>query len=100
MKMKMKMKPSVGHFLAYKEGRIHNHCHWEIILLLRKFYCKYKISPTMLPLINELKYLSYKKGNSMYLLNLFNSLSLESPAMVAVRLAGLPKPKYCNAVVM
>lgn len=65
--------PSVGYILAYKEGCKLINTHWEIILLLRKFYETYKLSPNMVSLINELKYLNYKKGNSIYLLNLFNS---------------------------
>lgn len=85
----------VGHELAYKEGRKLLYEHWEIILLLRKFYYKYKISPTMVPLINELKHLNYKKGNSIYLLKLFTSKTLESPARIAARISGLPKPKNC-----
>ncbi|CEI58606.1 TusE/DsrC/DsvC family sulfur relay protein [Candidatus Portiera aleyrodidarum] len=87
--------PYVGHELAYKEGRKLLSSHWEIILLLRKFYYKYKISPTMIPLINEIKQINYKKGNSIYLLKLFTSKTLESPARIAARIAGLPKPKYC-----
>ncbi|WP_254045660.1 TusE/DsrC/DsvC family sulfur relay protein [Candidatus Portiera aleyrodidarum] len=143
--------PYVGYIIANKEGRKLHKPHWEIILLLRKFYETYKIAPNMVTLINELKFINYKKGNSIYLLKVFRSykktmikkttstnkkdyktkykmtvkakttkktrlftyvhkktnitkkkeymlklyINAESPARIAARIAGLPKPNNC-----
>jgi tRNA 2-thiouridine synthesizing protein E len=66
--------------------------HWEIIRLVRNFYHKYQHSPEMRPLIKFIKLeLGEQKGNSLYLLSLFPN----SPAKLACKIAGLPRPANC-----
>ena len=66
--------------------------HWEILQLLRAFYDEFQLSPATRPLI---KYTALKlgpdKGNSMHLNRLFKG----TPAKLAAKLAGLPKPSNC-----
>jgi len=66
--------------------------HWEILRLLRAFYEEFELSPATRPLI---KYAALKlgpdKGNSMHLNRLFKG----TPAKLAAKLAGLPKPSNC-----
>jgi len=69
--------------------------HWEIIHLLRAFCLSENASPappSMRHLSREIKIqLNAEKAKSIYLMKLFGS----SPAKMAARLAGLPKPKNC-----
>ena len=66
--------------------------HWEILELLRRFYAEFQLSPATRPLI---KYTALKlgpdKGNSLHLNRLFKG----TPAKLAAKLAGLPKPTNC-----
>lgn len=66
--------------------------HWEILELLRGFYAEFQLSPATRPLI---KYTALKlgpqKGNSLHLNTLFNG----TPAKLAAKLAGLPRPTNC-----
>ncbi|MGE1154058.1 TusE/DsrC/DsvC family sulfur relay protein [Pseudomonas sp. MAFF 730085] len=66
--------------------------HWEILELLRGFYAEFQLSPATRPLI---KYAAIKlgpeKGNSLHLNTLFNG----TPAKLAAKLAGLPRPTNC-----
>jgi len=66
--------------------------HWEILELLRAFYDEFQLSPATRPLI---KYTALKlgadKGNSLHLNRLFKG----TPAKLAAKLAGLPKPTNC-----
>ncbi|WP_437880824.1 TusE/DsrC/DsvC family sulfur relay protein [Pseudomonas sp. LRF_L74] len=66
--------------------------HWQIIELLRAFYDEFQLSPATRPLV---KYVALKlgpdKGNSQHLNRLFNG----TPAKLAAKLAGLPKPTNC-----
>ena len=66
--------------------------HWEILELLRSFYVEFQLSPATRPLI---KYTALKlgaeKGNSLHLNRLFKG----TPAKLAAKLAGLPKPTNC-----
>jgi tRNA 2-thiouridine synthesizing protein E len=66
--------------------------HWEIIDLLRGFYNDYQLSPAMRILVRITKEkLGEEKGNSIHLLQLFPG----SPAKLASKIAGLPKPTNC-----
>ena len=66
--------------------------HWEIIYLLRGFYQEFALSPAMRILVKTVKQqLGDDKGNSIYLLSLFPG----SPAKIASKIAGLPKPTNC-----
>ena len=66
--------------------------HWEVLELLRGFYNEFQLSPATRPLI---KYTALKlgadKGNSLHLNRLFKG----TPAKLAAKLAGLPKPTNC-----
>ena len=83
---------AVAQAIAENEGLQLTEQHWEIIQLLRQFYQQFELSPAMRPLI---KYISQNldkdKANSLYLLKLFPN----SPAKLASKIAGLPKPENC-----
>lgn len=84
--------PAVADALAAREGIPLTDDHWEILELLRQFYQEFQLSPATRPLI---KYTALKlgpeKGNSPHLNRLFNG----TPAKLAAKLAGLPKPTNC-----
>ena len=78
--------------LAESEGIALTEAHWEIIELLRAYYEAFDASPANRSLVNYTKInLGPEKGNSIYLMSLFPG----SPARLASRIAGLPKPKNC-----
>lgn len=78
--------------LAHAEGIELSDAHWEILHVLRAFYAEFQLSPATRPLI---KYTALKlgaeKGNSGHLNRLFKG----TPAKLAAKLAGLPKPSNC-----
>ncbi|MGE6686660.1 TusE/DsrC/DsvC family sulfur relay protein [Stutzerimonas stutzeri] len=82
----------VAEALADREDLTLKADHWEILWLLREFYAEFQLSPATRPLI---KYTALKlgaeKGNSMHLNRLFKG----TPAKLAAKLAGLPKPSNC-----
>ncbi len=82
----------VARALAERESIELTAAHWEVLELLRQFYAEYQLSPATRPLI---KYTALKlgpeKGNSLHLNRLFNG----TPAKLAAKLAGLPKPTNC-----
>ncbi|MFS2156135.1 TusE/DsrC/DsvC family sulfur relay protein [Pseudomonas sp. Pseusp122] len=82
----------VARALALREGIDLSPEHIEILELLRGFYTEFQLSPATRPLIKytALK-LGVEKGNSMHLNRLFNG----TPAKLAAKLAGLPKPTNC-----
>lgn len=84
--------PAVAQALADQEELPLSEAHWEIINLLRDFYAEFQLSPANRPLI---KYTALKlgteKGNSLHLNRLFNG----TPAKLAAKLAGLPRPTNC-----
>jgi tRNA 2-thiouridine synthesizing protein E len=66
--------------------------HWEIIYLLREFYQEFEISPAMRALVKRtMQKLGSEKGRSLYLMQLFPP----SPARIASKIAGLPRPTNC-----
>ena len=78
--------------LSNNESITLNNEHWEIINLLRQFYQEYELSPAMRPFVKYLgQHLGKGKANSIYLLKLFPG----SPAKIAAKIAGLPKPDNC-----
>lgn len=78
--------------IAESEGVVLSPAHWEIIHLLRDFYLRYEQSPAMRPLVKFVgQQLGTDKGNSIYLLKLFPG----SPAKIASKIAGLPRPEHC-----
>lgn len=82
----------VAHALAAQENVTLTPEHWEILELLRGFYDEFQLSPATRPLVKytALK-LGVEKGNSLHLNRLFNG----TPAKLAAKLAGLPKPTNC-----
>ncbi|MBA1265228.1 TusE/DsrC/DsvC family sulfur relay protein [Stutzerimonas stutzeri] len=82
----------VAQALAQAEGLDLQSEHWEILLLLREFHQQFQLSPATRPLI---RYVALKlgpdKGNSLHLNRLFKG----TPAKLAAKLAGLPKPSNC-----
>jgi len=83
---------AVAEALARREELELSAEHWEILRLLRDFYAQFQLSPATRPLI---KYVALKlgpeKGNSLHLNRLFKG----TPAKLAAKLAGLPKPTNC-----
>jgi len=78
--------------LAQREGLTLTSDHWEVIDALRDFYGKTGVSPSMRPLVKLIReQLGATKGNSIYLLSLFPG----SPAKLAAKIAGLPRPTNC-----
>jgi tRNA 2-thiouridine synthesizing protein E len=66
--------------------------HWEILHIVRDFHQRRGLSPVMRILVKLVENeCGPDKGNSLYLLKLFP----ESPARVACRIAGLPRPVNC-----
>ncbi|MBV1930374.1 MAG: TusE/DsrC/DsvC family sulfur relay protein [Porticoccaceae bacterium] len=83
---------AVAEVLAEQESIVLDDRHWEIIELLREFYATFELSPAMRPLVKFVKLkLGKDKGRSIYLMQLFPP----SPARVASKIAGLPKPENC-----
>ncbi len=84
--------PVVAEQLAGNEGISLSAEHWQILHLLREFYAEFQLSPATRALV---KYATLKlgseQGNSMQLNRLFNG----TPAKLAAKLAGLPKPTNC-----
>ncbi|MDO6563091.1 TusE/DsrC/DsvC family sulfur relay protein [Amphritea sp. 1_MG-2023] len=78
--------------LAAQEAIQLTEAHWEILRLLRQFYQQFEMSPAMRPLIKAITAeLGSDKGKSIYLMSLFPG----SPAKLASKIAGLPKPTNC-----
>ena len=84
--------PIVADALAAKESLVLTDAHWEILGLLRSFYAEFQLSPATRPLVKFAALrLGPEKGNSMHLNQLFKG----TPAKLAAKLAGLPKPTNC-----
>lgn len=82
----------VAQNIAAQEGIDLSQAHWEVLYALREFYTKYDLSPAMRPLTRHLKKsLGPEKSTSLYLLKLFPG----SPAKIAAKIAGLPRPENC-----
>jgi len=82
----------VARELAEQENISLTPAHWEIINLLRDFYREFEMSPAMRALVKYTeKKLGSEKGKSIYLLQLFPP----SPAKIASKIAGLPRPTNC-----
>ncbi len=82
----------VAEAIAAREQITLTPAHWEILYLLRDFYQRYEMAPAMRALVRYVREeLGADKGQSIYLLQLFPG----SPAKVASKIAGLPKPDNC-----
>jgi len=79
--------------LAESESIVLTDDHWQLIQLIRDFYMKYKISPTMRVLVRQAREkLGPEKGRSIHLLTLFP----DNPLKLLSKIAGLPKPPNCD----
>lgn len=84
--------PEVAVALAEREGLTLTPAHAEVLRVLRQFYDEFQLSPATRPLVKYVAaQLGADKGNSAYLNQLFNG----TPAKLAAKLAGLPKPANC-----
>jgi tRNA 2-thiouridine synthesizing protein E len=84
--------PRAAQALAIQESIELTPAHWEIIELLQAFYREFQLSPAMRPLVKwTAQKLGPEKGRSIYLMSLFPP----SPARVAAKIAGLPRPANC-----
>lgn len=82
----------MAHKIAEHEGIRLSQEHFDVIYLLRDFYKSHEVAPANRPLVKLVKtQISEEKGNSIYLMTLFP----ESPAKIAAKIAGLPKPPNC-----
>ncbi len=78
--------------IATRESIVLTDAHWEILNLLREFYQQFEQSPAMRALVKYVgQQLGKEKGSSIYLLKLFPG----SPAKIASKIAGLPRPENC-----
>ena len=84
--------PEVARQIAAAEQIDLTEAHWEILHLLRRYHAEFDSSPAMRALVKYCALqLGPQKGRSIYLLALFP----DSPAKIASKLAGLPKPENC-----
>jgi len=82
----------VAEALAKQENVVLTPEHWDLIYVLQDFYREFEISPAMRALVKYTeKKLGADKGRSVYLLQLFPP----SPARIASKIAGLPRPTNC-----
>lgn len=83
---------AVAHTIANEENITLDTAHLEVIYALRGFHTQFGLSPAMRPLCKYLKEkIGPEKSTSIYLLQLFPG----SPAKLAAKIAGLPKPENC-----
>ena len=84
--------PEVAESLAQEAGISLTPAHWEVLNAIRDFYRTYDLSPSQRPFVKHIaNTLDPEKGRSIYLMKLFP----ESPARLAARIAGLPRPSNC-----
>lgn len=84
--------PAVAEQLAAREELTLTPEHWEILQLLRDFHAEFQLSPANRALVRYVAgRLGPEKGNSAHLNRLFKG----TPAKLAAKLAGLPKPANC-----
>ncbi|WP_062267555.1 TusE/DsrC/DsvC family sulfur relay protein [Endozoicomonas arenosclerae] len=84
--------PEVAHQLAAEDDLVLRDDHWEVLNLLREYYQKFEHAPSQRPFVKYVaNQLGKDKGNSIYLMKLFPG----SPAKLAARIAGLPRPTNC-----
>ena len=78
--------------LAELEGITLTERHWRVIKLLRSYYARTDIAPAMRPLVKLVKTeFGQEIGSSALLMGLFGG----SPAKVAAKISGLPRPTNC-----
>ena len=84
--------PAAAEQLAIREDIALMDEHWEVLSLLRRFYDAHQVAPANRALVALVKReLGSDKGQSRYLMGLFGG----SPAKLAAKIGGLPKPENC-----
>ncbi len=84
--------PEVAELLAAEIPLNLSAAHWEVIDVLRAFYQAHGLSPATRPFVKLVaRDLGAEKGRSIYLMKLFPG----NPALIASKLAGLPRPSNC-----
>jgi len=84
--------PAVAEELARQSGIALTAAHWQVIELAQAFHRTYDLSPDMRPLVKWVRaHLGEAQGSSLHLLKLFPG----SPARLAAKIAGLPRPANC-----
>ena len=84
--------PAVAEQLACASNVQLGREHWQVIHVLRAFYTRTEVSPAMRPFVKLVKdELGEELGSSIALMQLFG----ESPAKMAAKIAGLPRPTNC-----
>ena len=79
--------------LAASDGITLTEDHCEVINLVREYYKTYLLFPANRVLVSKIRELyGAEKGNSIYLMRLFNG----KPARHIAKIAGLPKPPNCD----
>lgn len=84
--------PDVATALALAEGIELTPTHWAVLNALREFYAEFQLSPATRPLV---KYIALKLGPETGNSACLNQLFKGTPAKLAAKLAGLPKPTNC-----
>ena len=84
--------PAVATALARAEGLSLTPTHWAVLDALREFYAEFQLSPATRPLV---KYIALKLGPETGNSACLNQLFKGTPAKLAAKLAGLPKPTNC-----
>ena len=78
--------------LAQASNIVMTKAHWEVVQLVREFYCSHQLSPPMRPLVKLVaRDLGKDKGRSVYLMKLFGGSAAKSVS----KIAGLPRPNNC-----
>ena len=84
--------PAAAEELALIDNLTLTPAHWEVINVERTYYQQFNVSPPARVLVKIVRdRLGADKGRSIYLMQLFPP----SPARVAARIAGLPRPENC-----
>ncbi len=84
--------PDAARLIARHAGLELTPEHWRIIQIVRNYHERHHLSPAMRPLVRCVRReLGEACGSSLYLLRLFPG----SPARLAARIAGLPRPTNC-----
>ena len=84
--------PEIAVSIAGAENLELSDTHWQVVEVLRAYYIETEISPAMRPFVKLVKTrVSEELGTSIELMKLFGP----SPAKIAAKIAGLPKPTNC-----
>lgn len=83
---------AVAEAIASEENVKLTPAHWAVLNVIRNFYETFEHAPAMRPFVKAVGLaLGADKGKSIYLMTLFP----DSPAKLAAKIAGLPKPTNC-----